>query len=357
MSAVMVAGLSACGSTQESSGGGSATSSSDAAESESGQTSGDSSDDTGTAEGEVTKITFALDWTPNTNHTGLYVADALGYFAEYGIEVEFVQTSSGYGSELVGAGQAEFGIDFQDSLAYTFSSDDPIPVTAVAAVIQHNTCGILTRADSNVSSPKDLAGLHYATWEDPMEQAVMKYCIEADGGSFDDVICDPVYVEDAVAGLNSGIDAIWIYYGWDGIRCELSEDVDTNFFYFTDYCSALDEYSPVIIANNDFMEANPDVASDFISAVAQGYNYAIANPDEAAQILCDAVPELDYDLVLNSQRWISEKYRDDAEYWGMIDSDRWNAVFTWMYENGVLENPVPTDYGFSMELLSKSPEN
>ena len=184
-----------------------------------------------------------------------------------------------------------------------------------------------------------------------MEQAVMKYCIEADGGSFDDVICDPVYVEDAVAGLNSGIDAIWIYYAWDGIRCELSDDVDTNFFYFTDYCSDLDEYTPVIIANNTFMEENPETAADFMAAVAQGYEYAISNPDEAAQILCDAVPELDYELVLNSQRWISEKYRDDAESWGLIESDRWNGAYTWMYENGVLENPVPEDYGFSMELL------
>ena len=37
------------------------------------------------------KITFVLDWTPNTNHTGLYVAMEKGWFDEAGIEVEVVQ--------------------------------------------------------------------------------------------------------------------------------------------------------------------------------------------------------------------------------------------------------------------------
>ena len=32
-------------------------------------------------------ITVVLDWTPNTNHTGLYVAQAEGYFEEQGLDV------------------------------------------------------------------------------------------------------------------------------------------------------------------------------------------------------------------------------------------------------------------------------
>ena len=43
---------------------------------------------TGCGQKEDNKITFVLDWTPNTNHTGLYVAQELGYFDEAGIEVE-----------------------------------------------------------------------------------------------------------------------------------------------------------------------------------------------------------------------------------------------------------------------------
>ncbi|MCR5667248.1 MAG: ABC transporter substrate-binding protein [Eubacterium sp.] len=308
------------------------------------QTSSDTSD-TQSSDG-LTKITFALDWTPNTNHTGLYVADSLGYFEDAGIDVEFVQTSSGYGSELVGVGQAEFGIDFQDTMAYTYASDDPIPVTAVAAVIQHNTSGIITRADSNVKSPKGLEGLHYATWEDPMEQTLLKYCVEGDGGDWDKVVLDPVTVDDAVAGLQSNIDAVWIYYAWDGIRAELS-DLDTNFFFLRDYCEDMDEYTPVIIGNDTYMQENPEITKAFVAAVRKGYEYAIENPEDAAKILCEEVPELDEELVTTSQKWLADQYTADAPYWGYIDDERWNGVYDWMYENKLVENEIADGTGYT----------
>ncbi|SDB27697.1 ABC transporter substrate-binding protein [Eubacterium oxidoreducens] len=323
LTGVMTASLAACGTTSTQ------TSSSDTSQDK-----------------ELTKITFALDWTPNTNHTGLYVADALGYFEDAGIEVEFVQTSSGYGSELVGVGQAEFGIDFQDTMAYTYASEDPIPVTAIAAVIQHNTSGIITRADSNVTSPKGLEGLHYATWEDPMEQTLLEYCVEQDGGVWDNVILDPVTVDDAVAGLQSNIDAVWIYYAWDGIRAELS-DLDTNFFFLKDYCSDMDEYTPVIIGNDEYMQENPEVTKAFVAAVRKGYEYAIDNPDEAAKILCEEVPELDEELVTASQEWLADQYSKDAPYWGYIDEERWDGVYDWMYENKLVENEIADGTGFT----------
>ena len=51
------------------------------------------------------KVTVLLDWTPNTNHTGVYVADKLGYYQEEGLEVDIVQPSAGGALQLVAAGQ------------------------------------------------------------------------------------------------------------------------------------------------------------------------------------------------------------------------------------------------------------
>lgn len=298
------------------------------------------------------KITFALDWAPNTNHTGLYVAQQQGYFEEAGFDVEFVQTNSGYGSELVGVGQAEFGIDFQDSLANTFASDNPVPVTAVAAVIQHNTSGIITLAEKNVISPSDLEGLHYATWESDVEQALMRYVVEADGGNFQNVLLDPVTVEDAVAGLNSNVDAVWIYFAWDGIRAGMS-GTETNFFFLKDYCEDMDEYTPVIIANNQYLEKSPERATAFMGAVKKGYEYAIEHPEEAAEILCGAVPELDKELVSKSQAWLADQYQAEAPYWGYIDSERWDACYRWLYQQELIPKEIPAGYGFSNAYLGE----
>ena len=97
------------------------------------------------AEKKSDKISIVLDWTPNTNHTGLFVAKELGYFKELGLEnVEIVQPPEGSTTSLIGAGGAQFGISFQDTLAKSFAKEDSVPVTAVAAIIQHNTSGIIS---------------------------------------------------------------------------------------------------------------------------------------------------------------------------------------------------------------------
>ena len=92
---------------------------------------------------ENEKITIALDWTPNTNHTGIFVAKANGYFEEAGLNVEIVQSPESSAEALVASGKAQFGVSFQDSLAPAFIGESPLPVTAVAAIIQHNTSGII----------------------------------------------------------------------------------------------------------------------------------------------------------------------------------------------------------------------
>ena len=108
-------------------------------------------------------ITVVLDWTPNTNHTGIYVALANGYFKEAGLNVEVVQPPEDGAVTLVASGKAQFGVSFQDSLAPAFVGESPMPVTAVAAVIQHNTSGIVSRAGEGMDTPKGLEGKKYAT--------------------------------------------------------------------------------------------------------------------------------------------------------------------------------------------------
>lgn len=130
--------------------------------------------DSGDKSSELKKVRIVLDWTPNTNHTGLYVAQELGYFKEEGLEVEIMQPPEGSTTSLVGAGGAEFGISFQDTLAPAYATDNPMPVTAVAAVIQHNTSGIISLKKLGIDSPKKMEGHSYATWDSPIEQADRK---------------------------------------------------------------------------------------------------------------------------------------------------------------------------------------
>ena len=300
---------------------------------------------------ETEKITFVLDWTPNTNHTGLYAAESLGYFEDQGLEVEIVQPPEDGADALVASGKAQFGVSFQDTMAPGVAGDNALPTTAVAALIQHNTSGIISRKGEGIDTPKGMEGKKYATWDSPIEVAMIQDIVEEDGGDFSKVEMIPSTVTDEVSALESkSVDAIWIFYAWAGIKFELS-GIETDYFAFKDINPVFDYYTPVVIANNDFLEEEPETAKKFLTALRDGYEYAIENPEEAADILCEAAPELDKDLVLASQEYLKDQYKAEVAQWGYIDPERWNAFYQWLNENGLTETEIPDNTGFSNDYL------
>ncbi len=299
-----------------------------------------------------TEITMVLDWTPNTNHTGLYVAEEKGYFADAGLKVSIVQPPDGGATDMVASGGAQFGIDFQDTLAAAFGSDHPLPITAIGAVLQHNTSGLVSLKENGIDRAGKLEGHSYATWDSPIEQAVLKTVVEEDGGDFGKVNLISTYVEDIVAGLHADIDSVWIYYGWDGIKLE-QEGIDVNYLPLAEMNPVFDYYSPVIIGNNTYLQENPEMAKAFMKAVRKGYEYAAEHPDDAAEILLNAAPELDGKLVQGSQEYVSKQYLAEADRWGIIDGNRWNAYYHWLNERKLVEQEIPENAGFDNSYLEE----
>lgn len=302
---------------------------------------------------ELEKVTFVLDWTPNTNHTGLYVALANGYFTQAGLDVEVVQPPADGAEVLVGSGKAQFGVSFQDSLAPAFAGDSPMPVTAVAAVIQHNTSGIVSRAGEGMDTPKGLEGHKYATWDLDVEKATIRRVMEADGGDFSKVELIPSTVTDEVSALESkSVDAIWIFYAWAGIACEVA-GLETDYFDFAQIDPVFDFYTPVIIANDGYLQEHSDSAKAFMAALSKGYEYAIANPKEAADILMEAAPELksNPELVYASQEYLAGAYQADAARWGEFDAGRWAAYYTWLNDNQLTGAAIDVSHGFTNDYL------
>lgn len=302
-------------------------------------------------EAETEKITFVLDWTPNTNHTGLYVAESQGFFEEQGLEVEIVQPPEDGADALVASGKAQFGVSFQDTMAPGVAGENVLPTTAVAALIQHNTSGIVSRKGEGMDTPRGMEGKKYATWDSPVEKAMIQNVVEEDGGDYSKVEMIPSTVTDEVSALQSkSVDAIWIFYGWAGVKMEL-EGLETDYFAFKDINPVFDYYTPVVIANNDFLASEPETAKKFLTALRDGYEYAIENPEEAAEILCEAAPELDQELTVASQNYLSEQYKAEVEQWGYIDPERWNGFYQWLNENGLVEDEIPENTGFSNDYL------
>ncbi len=299
-------------------------------------------------------ITFSLDWTPNTNHTGVYAAKALGYYEEAGLDVQIVQPSENGALLMCAAGQAQFAVDAQDTMAAALDLDEPLAVTAVAAILQHNTSGIISRAGDGITSAKGMEGKIYSTWDIPVELEMIRYCMELEGADFNTVKLIPNNITDEPAALRAHqTDAIWIFYGWSGINAEIN-DFDFDYWDFRSISEDLDYYTPVIIANNEFLQSSPETAKAFLAATVKGYEYAIAHPEEAAEMLIagDNTGSLEdaRDLVYASQKWLSNQYKADAESWGVFDSTRWDNFYKWLYSNSLTAHDL-TGLGFTNEYL------
>lgn len=288
---------------------------------------------------EPGEITILLDWTPNTNHTGLFVAENLGFFKNEGLTVSIKQPAQGDGVSLVASEKAQFCIDFQDFIAPAFSGDRPLNIKAVGAIFQHNNSGIISKKEKGVSDFGKMAFKNYATMDNEIELSIIKYCVERCGGNFSDLNLVHFNTENICLALNLGIDLAWIYENVQKVQADMLK-METNFILFKDVDPVFDYYSPIIVANCNYLNQNHETAAKFMRAVSKGYNFAAQYPDESANILLECYPELDENFIRESQKVASMNYISDSKVWGYIDNDRWNRFYNWLYDNNAIKEKI-----------------
>jgi len=299
---------------------------------------------------KLEKVKIVLDWTPNTNHTGLYVAEEKGYYEDEGLDVEIMLPGESSAEQLVASGNAHFGISYQEGI--TEARIQGVPIVSIAAIIQHNTSGFASLKEKNITTPKDFEGKTYGGWGAPVEKAVITSLMKQVDADVDKVNIVNIGDADFFTASKRDIDFAWIYYGWTGVEAELRNE-PINMVYLTDYSEKLDYYTPVIATSEKMINDHPETIQKFMNAVAKGYEFSIEKPEEAANILIKAVPELDPELVKASQKWLSPKYKDDASRWGEQKLEVWENYAGWMYENGLLEKELDSEKAFTNDFLPK----
>ena len=297
---------------------------------------------------DLKKVTVVLDWTPNTNHTGLYVANEKGYFKDQGLEVEIIQPSEGTSDTIVASGKAQFGISYQESVTYARAAD--VPIVSIAAVIQHNTSGFASLKEKNILTPKDFEGKVYGGWGSEVEEATIKYLMDQVGADFSKVKIMTIGDADFFQASASGqIDFAWIFEGWAGIEAKL-KGIELNYIDLGKEAPVFDYYTPVI-TNETVLKDNKDLVEAFMKAVKKGYEYAIENPEDAADIFIKAVPEVNQELVKESQKFLAEKYRADVALWGLQNTEVWQRYTDWMYENGFIDKKIGVTKAYTNEFI------
>ena len=299
---------------------------------------------------KIDDITIVLDWTPNINHTGLYVAEHMGFFLEEGINVEIKQPGDNYALQLVAAGQAEFGVSYQEEVVFARAAE--VPVISIAGVIQHNTSCFAAPKENGIKTVADFAGKTYGGWGGYVEEALLGYLMEQEGQPANSVKIINIGSSDFFAATAADVDFSWIFYGVTGVEAEL-RGVELDTIYLRDIDPAFDYYTPVLVAEEAWLKGNEDLTRRFLAAASKGYEYADAYPDLAAEMLSTAAPELDAEMVKAGQEWLAGQYQGDAEFWGWQNPDVWQDFAAWMIERGLLDAGFEPESAFTNDYLQK----
>ncbi|MBS3848587.1 ABC transporter substrate-binding protein [Devosia sp. BSSL-BM10] len=243
---------------------------------------------------QATPVKVALDWTPNTNHIGLYVAQAKGFYEEAGLAVDILPYTDTSAGTLVANQIADFGIIGPLSLftQHTAGAD----LIGVYAVVQHETGRLVFNDErSDIQSPRDLDGLTYGGFGTNWENALIGSMIRADGGTgdFENVTLGTSAYE---ALANGAVDFTLEVYTWEGIKAELDGDAQRAFVY-ADY-GVPDQHTTMLGSSQAYLDAHPDEAKAFLAATQRGYAYATEHPDEATDIIIAASNDMLTDATL-----------------------------------------------------------
>ena len=157
-------------------------------------------------------------------------------------------------------------------------------------------------------------------------------------------------ITDFFSTIGRDADFAWIYYGWDGVQAKL-RGIELNYIPVRDLDPVFDFYTPVLIANDQLLNSDPELVRDFLEATSKGYEYCVQNPESAAEIFWKAVPELDKNLVKASLNYLKAEFISDASQWGLQDFSVWQRFADWMYQKHIIQKSLKAQELFTNEFL------
>ena len=299
-------------------------------------------------------LSIALDWTPNTNHTGFFVAQELGYYTASGIELHIISPAADeYATtpaKKLELGEVDFAVAPFESVISLNTKPARVPAVAIAALLQQDISSIATLAASNIARPKDLDGRIYASYRARYEDAIVRQLIVNDGGTGDFTVTYPDKLGIWNTLLTGAADATWIFDNWEGVEAE-TQGLALRTFALADYGIPYG-YSPVVMTTAEGIAARRAEYTTFLQATKKGFQFAIQNQREATDILRQHVPERDARLIdLEKSQAAAAAFYGNASEWGTMATSRVEAFLDWLIAHGLETEAVKNVPLFTNSLL------
>jgi ABC-type nitrate/sulfonate/bicarbonate transport system substrate-binding protein len=294
--------------------------------------------------------TLVLDWFPNTNHSGIFLAKANGWYDEAGLDLRIESPANvNAATQLTANNSAELGISYQ--AAVTLSRAQEIPVVSIGAVVQHNLGAFAAKQSSGITRPSQFEGKRYGSSGIPQSQAQHRTVMLCDGA-------DPGKAEEVTVGqgiaqalMADRVDYMGLLWTWEGIQLEMN-GTPLNYMHYQDWCLP-DTYNIVVISSERTIREKPETLQRFLAATQRGYEAAVADQAQANAVLLASAPDLDANLVAASMERLAPYFVDENGRWGYQMEERWVGYASWLLDNQLIQKPVDGSAAFTNSLLPR----
>lgn len=295
------------------------------------------------------KVSLALDWYPNANHAGLYMAGERGYFEDENLEVDiFTPGDPATVLQTVASGRDDFGISYQTEVLLARQED--VPVVSVMAIVQHPLNVLMTLKSSGIDRPGKLKGKSVGYPGIAYDVPLLETMLEADGLILADVELVNVGFNLVQALVGKRVDAvIGAYVSHETILAE-NQGYPVNVIRMEDW-GVPDFYELVLVTSEKKLKEDPDVVRRFLRAVVRGYDAAMEDPQAAIDLLLSVYAEADEAVERPGVGVLVPLWRSDQGAFGWQEEARWTDFANWMKANGLLREDIDPLKAFSNEYM------
>lgn len=292
--------------------------------------------------GAAEKMRVMLDWFVNPDHAPLFVALEKGYFAERGLDVEFIApTDPNNPPKLVAAGKADLAVSYQPQLHLQVAQG--LPVRRVGTLVATPLNTLLVLADGPIQSIADLKGKKVGFSIGGFEDAILKRMLAGHDLTLDDIELINVNFSLSPALMSGQVDAvIGAFRNFELNQMDILGRPGRAFYVEEEGVPAYDEL--ILIANADKLD--DDRLPRFLDALEAGVQFLINHPDESWQLFIGKRPDLDDEL--NRRAWAATLPRFALRP-SSLDRARYERFAKFLKEEGLIKEVLPVE-DYAVEL-------
>ncbi|HYQ78853.1 MAG TPA: ABC transporter substrate-binding protein [Solirubrobacterales bacterium] len=292
-----------------------------------------SEDTTGDREG----FSLTLDFYPNPDHAGIYMAQKLGYFEEAGLDLSISTPSDpSLPIKAVATGSSDLAVSYEPEVA--LAREQGLDVVAVAALVNRPLTSMIWLSKSGIKGIGDLKGKTVATAGIPYQDAFLKTILARVNLTPEDV--KAVNVGFGLLPALVGGSAQAMLGGFSNVEgVDLRERGKAPVVTPVDKLGVPTYDELVLVARRQSLEENPEKFRLFLAALQRGTEAAVQQPGAATKAITEANPDLEPKLTAAETKATLPLLgaRTEGQPYGYMDPEEWSTFAGWMRDNELIE--------------------